>query len=128
MSGIGGWEVLILVMIGLVVLGPKRLPQVANQLGSWIGQARRMTRAMRRQLEDELDVDDNFQPKSPRIAPPVASESDPDPGDEDGVGEPEPYIPSEDDTYSPIHDGEDDGDDSDNDSDSDSDSEPEKKA
>ena len=113
MSGIGGWEILILVMIGLVILGPKRLPQVANQLGSWIGQARRMTRAMKRQLEDELDVDDNFQPKKPRIAPPITTESDPESSVDEGVGEPEPYIPSDDDTYSPIHDGEDESDDDD---------------
>ena len=54
MSGIGFWELIILFLIGLIVLGPKRLPQVANQLGEWIGQAKRMTRVMRRQLE-ELD-------------------------------------------------------------------------
>ena len=57
MSGIGFSEFLILLVIGLIVLGPKRLPQVANQVGSWIGQARRMTRVMKRQLEDELDLD-----------------------------------------------------------------------
>ena len=60
MSGVGSSELIILLLIGLVVLGPKRLPQIANQLGSWIGQARRMTRAMKRQLEDELNVDENF--------------------------------------------------------------------
>ena len=51
MSGIGSSELIILLLIGLIVLGPTRLPQIANQLGSWIGQARRMTRAMKRQLE-----------------------------------------------------------------------------
>jgi sec-independent protein translocase protein TatB len=54
MSGVGFFELVILFMIGLVVLGPQRLPKVANQLGTWIGQARRMTRVMKRQLEDEL--------------------------------------------------------------------------
>ena len=54
MSGVGFFELVILFMIGLVVLGPQRLPKVANQIGSWIGQARRMTRVMKRQLEDEL--------------------------------------------------------------------------
>ena len=60
MSGIGSSELIILVLIGLIVLGPRRLPQIANQIGSWIGQARRMTRAMKRQLEDELNFDDDF--------------------------------------------------------------------
>ncbi len=57
MSGASFQEVFLLIIIGLVVLGPKRLPQVANQLGSWLGQARRMTRMMKRQLEDEINFD-----------------------------------------------------------------------
>ena len=57
MSEIGGSEVLLLIIIGLIVLGPERLPRVANQIGSWLGQARRMTRMMRRQLEEEVNVD-----------------------------------------------------------------------
>jgi len=106
MSGIGGWEVIILVMIGLVVLGPKRLPQVANQIGSWIGQARRMTRAMKRQLEDELNFDEDFNPKTPRIAsPPFVSSDDPaNPDyDLDEVAAIEEHVPNEDDTFSPVH-------------------------
>ena len=54
MSGVSSAELILLVVIGLVVLGPKRLPEIANTIGSWIGQARRMTRIMKRQLEDEL--------------------------------------------------------------------------
>jgi sec-independent protein translocase protein TatB len=57
MSGVGFWELIILLLIGLIVLGPERLPRVANQLGTWIGQARRMTRVMKRQLEEELNLE-----------------------------------------------------------------------
>ncbi len=71
MSGIGFWELIILFLIGLIVLGPERLPRVANQLGDWLGQARRMTRVMKRQLEEELDLNKNLgiepaQPIKPR--------------------------------------------------------------
>lgn len=59
MSGIAPSELFLIVVIGLIILGPKRLPQVANQLGSWLGQARRMTRMMKRQLEDEINLDIN---------------------------------------------------------------------
>ena len=59
MSGIGFWELIILFLVGLIVLGPERLPSVANQLGSWMGQARRMTRVMKRQLEEELNFEKN---------------------------------------------------------------------
>ena len=83
MSGIGFWELIILFFIGLIVLGPERLPRVANQLGSWLGQARRMTRVMKRQLEEELDLDKKFDIKPP---PPIKPKND------------------QDDTYSPVHD------------------------
>lgn len=66
MSSIGFSELIILFVIGLIVLGPERLPRVANQLGGWIGQARRMTRMMKQQLEDELDLE-----KELRIQPPA---------------------------------------------------------
>ena len=82
MSSVGFSELLILFVIGLIVLGPERLPRVASQIGSWIGQARRMTRSMRRQLEDEVD----FDPSTFRIDAPSLG------------------IPRDDDTYSPLHD------------------------
>ena len=80
MSGVGFSEFLILCLIGLIVLGPERLPRVANQIGRWVGQARRMTRVMRRQLQEELNFDDdlNIMPSS---HPP----------------------PRDDDDYSPLH-------------------------
>ena len=95
MSGVGFFELVILFMIGLVVLGPQRLPKVANQIGSWIGQARRMTRVMKRQLEDELDLDDNF--KSLKS---IGDELK----DDLTIGPAAARVPRDDDTYSPLHD------------------------
>ena len=106
MTGIGSSELIILVLIGLIVLGPKRLPQIANQIGSWVGQARRMSRAMKRQLEDELDFDEDFNFKPPKIAPPpIKSAGDPAGPDYelDEVAAIEEHVPSEDDTFSPLH-------------------------
>lgn len=77
MSGVGFWELVLVFLIGLVVLGPERLPRVAHQLGTWLGQARRMTRMMKRQLEEELDLERelNIRPKPrpvlPRTTPPA---------------------------------------------------------
>lgn len=85
MSGIGFWEFIFLCMIGLIVLGPKRLPAVASQIGSWVGQARRMTRTLKRQLEEELNLDKELSVR-PSIAPPVYKP------------------PRDDDDYSPLHD------------------------
>ena len=101
MSGIGFFELVILFLIGLIVLGPKRLHSVATQLGSWVGQARRMTRAMKRQLEEELDLGDDLKAVK-NIASDIKGIKD-DFVDELKIGPDAAYVPHEDDTYSPLH-------------------------
>jgi sec-independent protein translocase protein TatB len=101
MFGIGGQELILLMLIGLIVLGPERLPRIANQMGSWLGQARRMTRVMKRQLEEELDLD-----KAPTIKPPpVSREPSFKPAATPPVesAEPDYTLPREDDDYSAAH-------------------------
>ena len=95
MSGVGFFELVILFMIGLVVLGPKRLPKVASQIGSWLGQARRMARVMRRQLEDELNVGDELKDLK-NIGEELR--------DDLTIGPGAMHVPRDDDTYSPLHD------------------------
>ena len=90
MSGIGGSEFILLCLIGLLILGPERLPRVARQIGGWMGKARQMTRSLQRQLEEEVDVKKNF-----GIDP-----KDLDPN--------ELLKPNENDTFSPLHDDHDD--------------------
>ncbi len=59
MFDVGFWEIIILFGLGLVILGPERLPKVAIQVGNWAGQARRMARTLTSQMRDELDIDIN---------------------------------------------------------------------
>ena len=92
MSGLGGSEFLLLCVIGLLILGPERLPRVARQLGSWLGKARQMTRALQRQLEEEVNVEKNLGINPQDLHPDAL------------------LTPRDDDTYSPLHD-EDHGDD-----------------
>ena len=109
MTGVDSSELILLLIIGLIVLGPKRLPEIANRVGRWVGQARRMTRAMKRQLEEELNFDDDNKISRHDLPPPTVLSSTPDPADPDyDLDEPEAHIPHDDDTYSPIHDDEDD--------------------
>lgn len=55
MFDIGFWELVILFGIGLMVLGPERMPRVAAQVGRWAGQARSMARNLTRQFREELE-------------------------------------------------------------------------
>lgn len=105
MSGVSSAEFILLLIIGLIVLGPKRLPEIANKIGGWIGQARRMTRVMKRQLEEELALDKNPSIMPSTMAKPPASKESPDPADPAyDFDEPVAHVPKDDDTYSPLHD------------------------
>lgn len=109
MTGIDSSEVILLLIIGLIVLGPKRLPEIASKVGGWVGQARRMTRVMKRQLEEELSLEDTPSIKPPKslVAPTAAAVPDPaDPAYDDDADEPDHHIPKDDDTYSALHDEE----------------------
>ena len=59
MFDIGFAELILLAGLGLIILGPQRLPRVAVQLGRWVGQARRMSRTLMYQLRQEVNLDDS---------------------------------------------------------------------
>ncbi|MBI3993253.1 MAG: twin-arginine translocase subunit TatB [Candidatus Lambdaproteobacteria bacterium] len=54
MFGIGMNEMLIIIIIALVVIGPKRLPAVARTLGSAMAQFRRATNDLRDAVNNEI--------------------------------------------------------------------------
>ena len=49
-------ELVLIFIIGLLVLGPQRLPKVAAEIGKWVGRARRTATQLRRQLEREIEL------------------------------------------------------------------------
>jgi sec-independent protein translocase protein TatB len=74
MFDIGPGELLLVAIIGLLVLGPQRLPKVAAEIGKWVGRARRTATQLRRQLEREIEISELQSPPSPPpSAPPPAS-------------------------------------------------------
>jgi Tat protein translocase TatB subunit len=72
MFEIGFWELALIFALGLVVLGPEKLPKVAAQLGRYAGQARRMARTLSAQVRDELEAAERG--ATARGAPPATSE------------------------------------------------------
>ncbi len=59
MFGIGGQEIIIIGLLFLVIFGPSKLPQMARDLGRFVGEARRSIDEFRDELtaadEDEED-------------------------------------------------------------------------
>lgn len=56
MLGLSFLEMLVVAVVGLLVLGPERLPKVARQVGWWLGRARAGLARMRSELERETSV------------------------------------------------------------------------
>src|SRR5262245_61164855 len=81
MFEVGFTELLLIFAIALIVLGPQRLPKLAQQVGRWVGRARAMARQFRDQLEEEAhnletkvsidpDIDTSLDPKPAAQSPP----------------------------------------------------------
>jgi len=90
MFEVGFSELLVIFALALIVLGPEKLPKLAQQVGRWVGRARAMARQFRDQLEEEAQnleskvnidpgIDTSLDPKptappadaSPYAAPPA---------------------------------------------------------
>ena len=55
MFDIGGMELFIVMVLALVVVGPKELPRLLRSIGQIVGKARRMADEFRRGLDDLAD-------------------------------------------------------------------------
>jgi Tat protein translocase TatB subunit len=87
MFDVGFSEIVVIFAVALIVLGPTKLPKVAQTIGRWVGRARVMARQFRDQLEQEADqfkadTDLNPPPKSAE-PPPVPPPPPPPPGEKD---------------------------------------------
>ncbi|MDX1570765.1 MAG: Sec-independent protein translocase protein TatB [Xanthomonadales bacterium] len=58
MFDIGFLELTVLFVIGLLVLGPERLPRVARTLGGYVRKARQTWYSVRTEIERELAAED----------------------------------------------------------------------
>lgn len=59
MFDIGFWELIALAVITLLIVGPEQLPRVARDAGRLVSKLRHFIQYTRRELEKELNLDDN---------------------------------------------------------------------
>ena len=58
MPTIGWFEILIVVVIAIIVLGPKDFPIMLKKIGSWIGTAKKYVNNIQTEVSN-IDLDDN---------------------------------------------------------------------
>jgi len=57
MFDIGFWELAIIGVVALLVIGPERLPRVARTAGLWLGRARRFVSTVKADIDREIAAD-----------------------------------------------------------------------
>ena len=56
MFDVGFWEIFLIMILALVVIGPERLPGAARTVGLWVGKTRRYIEGVKSDVEDEFDI------------------------------------------------------------------------
>ncbi len=70
MFGIGGWEMILIGVVALLVFGPKRLPELARSLGKGLAEFRKASSDLRRSIDFDLDPTRTSAP-APETQPPA---------------------------------------------------------
>jgi sec-independent protein translocase protein TatB len=56
MFELGFWELVLIAIVGLVVLGPERLPKALASVGHWVRTIKQMANSAQQQVEHELNL------------------------------------------------------------------------
>ena len=68
MFGIGSTEILVILVVALLVLGPRKLPQIARTVGRAMGEFRRVSTEFQRTLNTEIAFEEEAEKKKARRA------------------------------------------------------------
>ncbi|HEY6532891.1 MAG TPA: Sec-independent protein translocase protein TatB [Acidimicrobiales bacterium] len=56
MFNVGGGEILVILLLALVVLGPDKLPETARKVGRYVNEFRRMTSGFQEEFRQAMDL------------------------------------------------------------------------
>ena len=69
---LGGPEVILILVVALIVFGPRRLPEIGKSMGKMLAEFRKASNDFKRTIEDELEAEKS---RELQPAPPPAPES-----------------------------------------------------
>jgi sec-independent protein translocase protein TatB len=58
MFDIGIWELALIGLLALIILGPQRLPEVARTAGKWVGRMRQFVASVKSDFDNELRTEE----------------------------------------------------------------------
>ncbi len=61
-GSIGGTELLVIMLIALLIFGPRKLPELGRSIGKGLSEFKRASNDLKRSLEEELEVDEPSRP------------------------------------------------------------------
>ena len=66
MPQIGWFELLIVVLVAILVIGPKDFPIVLRKVGGWIGSAKKYFSDIQNKVNETIDEEDPIENKYPK--------------------------------------------------------------
>lgn len=91
---LGGPEILLILVLALIVFGPRKLPEIGKSLGRVMAEFRKASNEFRRTIEDEVEAERPRPPEPPPELPPPAADfplGEPR-GEPEGGGRTEPAV------------------------------------
>jgi Tat protein translocase TatB subunit len=92
MFNVGGGELLVILLLALIVLGPDKLPEFARKVGRVSSELRRMSQGFQQEMREAIDFSDGSDDaihragRGPRLVAPPPEAAAPDRGVDDGSG------------------------------------------
>jgi sec-independent protein translocase protein TatB len=83
-SNLGSGEILVILVLALIVLGPERLPEAARKIGGVVRQVRQLSNGFQQEVKRAMDFTDGdkpFHPEEARIRPLPDRTGDDEPGE-----------------------------------------------
>jgi TatA/E family protein of Tat protein translocase len=67
---LGGPEVILILVVALIVFGPRRLPEIGKSMGKMLAEFRKASNDFKRTIEDELEAEKSRESQAAQIPAP----------------------------------------------------------